>query len=1206
MGESNMPLTIVNTHNEADTATTELAGAWTVETAVVDGITYVFVGAYSDHGITVFRLESGGALTHVQSIADDASLHLTQVRVLKALVQDGTTFLYATGAADRGISAFRVNADGTLTSLQNIADSATTELWGANGIAFAIRPSGTYMYVAGESDAGLTIYKVLADGTLSFVDVVRDETNVEYRLAGVFKLDVVSVGSSTYLLAPGYQDDGVTVYRILDDGRLEFASSVRDTAVLEIDGAVDVASIAIAGVTYVYVAGVLDNGINVFTLSASGVLTSIQSIPQDSTTPLTNAISVKPFTVDLVPYLAVGRQGGIGIFRINADGTLTLEQNIADDATLRIQDYSYTDVIALNGRQYLIGTGYGDSGVSVFDVGTAGVTLDFNHVVYEDAVTSDVHYTHSVITEDGFVIDNLRTSDYGEFGNFTTDNVGWSHGPGTPYLPFGPPLVEIARVAGTPFDLLSAKFDTRDATYTGDVIATGTKSDGSIVTVTLDLDMVKGLQLFTFSGFTDLVSVQFGGPDNFQFDDILVAFVRISADAKNDSATTTESAPVSDGVFEDNGSGADSDADGDAFSVTAVNGDTTKVGQPVTLASGALVTLSANGSYTYDPNRAFDALISAGKAAATGAVNSSATDSFTYTITGGDTATVTVTIAGEDSPADQLEGDGNANTITGLSDADLVYGHGGADTLDGGGGADKLYGGDGDDTLKVSGGTTGANTPLEEAHGAAGSDHLIVDYSALTDQVGLYVSGSNADGFTGFVDIPDGTRKLAFSGIDRITATAGAGNDILTGIGGNDVLKGGAGHDYLLGRGGDDRLEGGDGDDRLISGAGADALVGGGGRDVGYFGADFGAGDSFNGGDNNDIVILQGDYSARTVLTGITNLGELGSISLFPTANALYAAADSTPNSYNLASVDSNVGAGQVVRINGSALAGNENLTFDGSAETDGSFLFHGGLGTDILTGGAQNDNFVFGHRGQYGASDRLAGGAGYDVVYLRGDYVIDFTSAGFGATTFNSIESIGLLPASNITYSSGGDGSFSYQLKWSDALLTAGQIITVNGSRLSEGETMNFDGSLETDGRFRLFGGEGQDLLLGGRGDDLIYGNGESDTLYGGGGNDIFRYQSIQDSLASGNRDGIQDFSAGDLLDLSRIDADVHTAGDQAFVFVANGLFTGQAGQVRAIQAVGSIWAVEADVDGDTIADLSFFVVTIDQDPITAGDFIL
>src|SRR5690606_35431271 len=74
---------------------------------------------------------------------------------------------------------------------------------------------------------------------------------------------------------------------------------------------------------------------------------------------------------------------------------------------------------------------------------------------------------------------------------------------------------------------------------------------------------------------------------------ITVTPVEDAAVAGDDSATTVESAPVSGSVF-----GNDSDADGPALAVSAVNGASASVGVEITLASGALLTLNADGTYT--------------------------------------------------------------------------------------------------------------------------------------------------------------------------------------------------------------------------------------------------------------------------------------------------------------------------------------------------------------------------------------------------------------------------------------------------------------------------------------------------------------------------------------------------------------------------------------------------------------------------------
>jgi VCBS repeat-containing protein len=85
----------------------------------------------------------------------------------------------------------------------------------------------------------------------------------------------------------------------------------------------------------------------------------------------------------------------------------------------------------------------------------------------------------------------------------------------------------------------------------------------------------------------------------------------------------------------------DIDPTGAGLTVTAVNGSAANVGATIQLASGALLTVNADGSYTYDPNGAFNYM---------GGRTGVAIDSFTYTVTDSlgevsNTATVTVSIS---------------------------------------------------------------------------------------------------------------------------------------------------------------------------------------------------------------------------------------------------------------------------------------------------------------------------------------------------------------------------------------------------------------------------------------------------------------------------------------------------------------------------------------------------------------------------------
>ncbi|MEQ6204688.1 Ig-like domain-containing protein [Sulfitobacter sp. HNIBRBA2951] len=105
-----------------------------------------------------------------------------------------------------------------------------------------------------------------------------------------------------------------------------------------------------------------------------------------------------------------------------------------------------------------------------------------------------------------------------------------------------------------------------------------------------------------------------------------VAGANDAAVANDDTVAVAEDGITSGQVLADNGAGADSDVDaGDTLNVHAVNGDAANVGSQITLASGALVTVGADGTFVYDTNGVFDAL----------ATGESASDSFTYAVTDG-------------------------------------------------------------------------------------------------------------------------------------------------------------------------------------------------------------------------------------------------------------------------------------------------------------------------------------------------------------------------------------------------------------------------------------------------------------------------------------------------------------------------------------------------------------------------------------------
>jgi VCBS repeat-containing protein len=306
-----------------------------------------------------------------------------------------------------------------------------------------------------------------------------------------------------------------------------------------------------------------------------------------------------------------------------------------------------------------------------------------------------------------------------------------------------------------------------------------------------------------------------------------------NAVARADAVATDESRVLSGSLFADNGSGAD----GGTPAIAGINGLSASIGKTITLASGALLTVQADGSFVYDPNGKHTALAAFGS----GAVNTSATESFTYTLSSGNTATVTLTVRGVASAGDMMRGDGGDNEVTGTGGADLMLlDQGGTDRAFGGGGndrfflggafnaADRIEGGEGEDSLILSG---ILNVTLD-AETISGIERLrLLSGGGGGEPNRFHLTTHDANVAAGGRLLVDAQDLLAGETLIFNGSAEKDGRFQLYGGAGADILAGGAGKDELFGSGGADRLYGMAGDDVISGGAGADWLNGGLGAD---------------------------------------------------------------------------------------------------------------------------------------------------------------------------------------------------------------------------------------------------------------------------------------------------------------------------------------------------------------------------------------
>jgi Ca2+-binding RTX toxin-like protein len=581
--------------------------------------------------------------------------------------------------------------------------------------------------------------------------------------------------------------------------------------------------------------------------------------------------------------------------------------------------------------------------------------------------------------------------------------------------------------------------------------------------------------------------------------------------------------------------------------------------------------------------------------------------------------------------------------VNGLGGDDYIYGTTGSDDLDGGAGDDWLEGFDGDDILRSD-----ASGGHDMAFGGQGTDTLVLDFTAGGKTQPGYGPWSvwvdSAGGYHGRWSIDD-TLGIAFFSIENFDLRLSDGDDMVMLGDGDDRIHGGGGYDWLYGGGGDDLLDGGLGEDTLHGGMGNDVYViddywdrvhedADGGRDeVRIFGSLSGnstfyqlpenvedltitsaldwtaignaednrlrlgdgddllygegeddwldggrGGDSLYGGSGNDVYVIDNvrDHIFEDADAGRDEVRIFGSL-------------EGLGTTYQLPQNVEDLTIASVLDWTVTANSGDNRLRLgDGNDRVDLS-----GGGNDDVAGGAGNDYFYFG--AAYTTDDRIDGGAGHDVLVLRGSY-----SLAFAADSLTGVEQIALQASLVAT---------GYNLTMQDANVSAAQSLTIYANALPADQVLTFNGAAETDGRFTVWSGDGADTITGGMGDDVLHGGGGADQLRGGRGADTFHYGRVQDSTPSAF-DIVYDFEGGsDRIDLWSIDADGNAEnGDSKFAWIGGAAFSGTAGELRAVRHSGfdRAWVVEADTNGDTVADFMMIVVAQRGYILSQADFLV
>jgi 6-phosphogluconolactonase (cycloisomerase 2 family) len=208
-----------------DTQETFLGTAITLQVIHMKKASYLFIGGLEEKpGLSSFKIEIDGNLSHVQSMKDDEKIFTDGIIGMFTIKKNGSTYLYTGGFQDNGVSSFRVNENGTFININNIGDNDTDRyLTGAYPVT-GVTLGGNYYIIVGHRHHkyyekngfiknpnfvyhgdGVSVFKVDEKGGLVPHFVLKDDENT--KLQGQTRIEVVSVNESEAILAVGTRDD---------------------------------------------------------------------------------------------------------------------------------------------------------------------------------------------------------------------------------------------------------------------------------------------------------------------------------------------------------------------------------------------------------------------------------------------------------------------------------------------------------------------------------------------------------------------------------------------------------------------------------------------------------------------------------------------------------------------------------------------------------------------------------------------------------------------------------------------------------------------------------------------------------------------------------------------------------------------------------------------------------------------------------------
>lgn len=176
-------------------------------------------------------------------------------QTVRGLITDrisGKDFLFAGLKGGNAVEVFSINPDGTLNRVFVLSDTDTTHLGIVITLQVVHMASASYLFVGGLEDTpGLSAFRITATGHLEHVHSLADTE--EIFTDGIIGMSVHRIDGKTFLFTGGFQDNGLSSFRVYEDGHFENVSNIGDNHNLYLNGTYPVLSATRSGWNYLVV-----------------------------------------------------------------------------------------------------------------------------------------------------------------------------------------------------------------------------------------------------------------------------------------------------------------------------------------------------------------------------------------------------------------------------------------------------------------------------------------------------------------------------------------------------------------------------------------------------------------------------------------------------------------------------------------------------------------------------------------------------------------------------------------------------------------------------------------------------------------------------------------------------------------------------------------------------------------------------------------